>query len=222
MGLISMTNRTPIKTLETAADQILDLIVTEDETPLQTIIIEQLAKIITASSKSIWKDIRKSTGMLPSGRSILGSVIDPLGLWRTSPLVSMTDNDLLILESTRKVIELLSSADSSNQDLMNTVSELSNEEVLELSSLLVQKIWNKRLGVVNTSRRLAFELIKVTADTLERGDRSTIMADDDHIEESIMSRTLMNHSDGSSRLENAKKMLDDLQREENSDAEVVI
>merc|ERR1712157_617860 len=189
MGLISMTNRTPIKTLETAADQILDLIVTEDETPLQTIIIEQLAKIITASSKSIWKDIRKSTGMLPSGRSILGSVIDPLGLWRTSPLVSMTDNDL---------------------------------EILELSSLSVQKIWNKRLGVVNTSRRLAFELIKVTADTLERGDRSTIMADDDHIEESIMSRTLMNHSGGSSRLENAKKMLDDLQREENSDAEVVI
>merc|ERR1719221_1462449 len=133
----------------------------------------------------------------------------------------MTDNDLLILESTRKVIELLSSssADSStNQDLMNTVSELSNEEILELSSLLVQKIWNKRLGVVNTSRRLAFELIKVTADTLERGDRSTIMADDNHLEESIMSSTLMNHGGSSSRLENAKKMLDDLQREENSDA----
>merc|ERR1712157_472516 len=120
-------------------------------------------------------------------------------------------------------IELLSSADSTNQDLMNTMGELSNEEILELSSLLVQKIWNKRLGVVNTSRRLAFELIKVTADTLERGDRSTItMADDDHIEESIMSRTIMNHSGGSSRLENAKKILDDLQREENSDAEVVI
>merc|ERR1712174_51867 len=95
-------------------------------------------------------------------------------------LVSMTDNDLLILESTRKVIELLSSADSTNQDLMNTVSELSNEETLELSSLLVQKIWNKRLGVFNTSRRLAFELIKVTADALERGDRtSTTTTDDD-------------------------------------------
>jgi len=225
-ALLASQNRTPIKTLEAAADQILELIVTEDETPLQTIIIEQLAKIISASTKSIWKDIRKTSGTLPSGRSVLGSVIDPLGLWRTSPLVSMTNNDLQILESTRKVIELLSSSEDSksmNQDVLENLNDLSNEEILELSSLLVQKIWNKRLGVFNTSRRLAFELIKVTADTLERGDRisaSNVPNSNDHLAESIMSPSFSSSSTSvngegkkSTRLENAKKVLAELENE---------
>ena len=230
-ALLASQNATPIETLEAAADQILELIITEDETPLQRIIIEQLAKIITASTKSVWKDIRKTSGTLPSGRSLLGSVIDPLGLWRTSPIVSMTNSDLQILDSTRKVIELLSTSEDSksiNEDVLQDVSNLSNEETLELSSLLVQKIWNKRLGVFNTSRRLAFELIKVTADTLERGDRtSTTTTDDvnnDHLAESIMSpsfSSVNNNNSGSSsdegkkstRLENAKKVLAELEND---------
>ena len=184
---------------------------------MQKIIIEQLAKIITASSKSIWQNVRKSTGTLPSGRSLLGSVIDPLGLWRTSPLVSMTENDLQILQSTRKVIELLSTSEDSknmNRDALQNLNDLSNEEILELSSLLVQKIWNKRAGVLNTSRRLAFELIKVTADTLERGERSTVV--DDHMDESIVAPSLPvrpKEGKSSARLENARKVLAELEND---------
>jgi len=212
---LASQNSTPIETLEEAADQILELIITEDETPLQKIIIEQLAKIITASSKSIWQNVRKGTGTLPSGRSLLGSVIDPLGLWRTSPLVSMTDSDLQILQSTRKVIELLSTSEDSksmNRDVLQNLNDLSNEEILELSSLLVQKIWNKRAGVLNTSRRLAFELIKVTADTLERGERAVVV--EDHLDESIVAPSLsVTPGKSSVRLENARRVLADLEND---------
>ena len=61
-ALLASQNATPIETLEAAADQILELIITEDQTPLQKIIIEQLAKIIMASTKSAWKDARKTVG----------------------------------------------------------------------------------------------------------------------------------------------------------------
>ena len=76
------------------ADQILELLPTEEETPLQTIFVEKLAKILSSSSKSNWKQLRDSSGTLPSGRTVLGTIVDPLGLFRTSPMIQM--NALLV------------------------------------------------------------------------------------------------------------------------------
>lgn len=143
------------KLLEKSADQILDLIVTEEETPLQAIFIEQLAKIIRGSSRSVWMQIRERSGKLPSGRTVLGTVVDPLGLWR--PLVRMNDLD----HRTSELINLLRA-----QRGLELSNDFTSEEVLELSSILVRKLWEKRVGVAKTSRRLAMQLLQLTADEL--------------------------------------------------------
>lgn len=50
--------------IEGLADQVLDLLASEEETSLQQIFIEQLAKIITSSSRTVWSQLRESSGVL--------------------------------------------------------------------------------------------------------------------------------------------------------------
>jgi len=72
-------NSTRAEIIEGVATQVLDLLVTEEETPLQRIFVEQLAKIITSTTRSAWSRIRERSGVLPSGRTVLGTLVDPLG-----------------------------------------------------------------------------------------------------------------------------------------------
>jgi predicted unusual protein kinase regulating ubiquinone biosynthesis (AarF/ABC1/UbiB family) len=169
--------------LEKSADQILDLVATEEETPLQQIFIEQLAKIVTASSRSIWHDLRERSGKLPTGRSVLGTLVDPLGLWRTSPLVKMNDLDKKTVDNTQKLVQLVreqsSASGTMNEPGLDLSTDLSREELLELSSILVKKVWDRRSGVAKTSRRLARQLLQLTADKLENGERGLLKPPDE-------------------------------------------
>jgi len=161
--------------LDSAADQLLDLVLTEEETPLQNIFLEQLAKISAANSRSMWADLREQSGTLPSGRTVLGTIVDPLGFWRESPLVRMNEQDLRTVHTTRKLITLMQQQIQKNQNSMLDVSDLSQEEALKLSRLLAAKMWNRRSAVLQTGNRFASQLIKLTADKLERGERDTIV-----------------------------------------------
>ena len=77
------------------------MLATEEETPLQEIFIEQLAKIITSSTRSAWSEIRERSGKLPSGRTVLGTLVDPLAVFRTSPIVRVNEHDERTVETTR-------------------------------------------------------------------------------------------------------------------------
>ena len=159
--------------IESQSDQILDLLLLqEEETPLQTIFFEQLAKIISSSSRSIWSSLRESSGTLPSGRSVLGTLVDPLGIWRTSPLVRVNELDEKTIETTRNLIGLFQ--EQSKKSAIFDVSTLSNEEVIEISSALVRKLWRRRFSLLKTSGRLAKQLLQLTADRLEKGDRDVM------------------------------------------------
>lgn len=159
--------------LEGAADQVLDLVFTEDETPLQEIVLEQLAKIIASTSRSVFTEIRERSGVLPSGRTVLGTALDPLGLWRTSPLVRPNDLDKRTVETTRKLISLLQRQITERNDSRLDLTTLSRQEVVQLSSILVRKVWERRRGVFRTGGRFARQLLQLTADKLERGERDT-------------------------------------------------
>ena len=132
-ALLGKEGMTRTQMLDQSADQILDLIMTEKETPLQNIFLEQLAKIWTANSRSIWAELRERSGTLPSGRTVLGTIVDPLGFWRTSPLVRMNDQDLRTVHTTQKLITLMRQQIQQNQNSMLDLSDLSQEEALELS-----------------------------------------------------------------------------------------
>jgi len=161
------------KIVEEQADQILDLLLTEDDalTPLQQIFLEQLAKIISSGSRGVWSELRQASGTLPGGRSVLGTIVDPLGLWRSSPAVAVSELDNKTIDTTRNLIRLLQEK-SGVQDVQDMTANLSNEEIVEVLSSVSQKLWTRRSSVFKTGRQLAVNLVQLTADKLEKGERS--------------------------------------------------
>jgi hypothetical protein len=137
-------------------------------------LIEQVAKTIGAGSRSVWADVLGASGTLPTGHTLLGTLIDPLGLWRTSPLVRMNKMDATTIETTQKLISLVKAQIQQSDNPMLDLGSLSREEATELSTLLGRKVWERRSCVVKTSNRLATQLLQITAKKLEVGDRDSI------------------------------------------------
>ena len=204
------TTRT--QTIDNVATQILDLLATEEETPLQQIFIEQLAKIITSSSRSVWSQLRERSGKLPSGRTLLGTLVDPLGIFRTSPVVLPNELDERTVETTRNLIRLLSDTNTAPIE----ISSLTNAEIVEISSIVVGKLWERRSGVVKTGNRLVQQLLELTAAKLEKGEREILVVPtrqpvttDGRIHEEEKKRQVNEKtmSSDSDRLESARRIL---------------
>lgn len=174
--------------LEGAADQVLDIIITDDESPFQEILLEQLAKIVAANSRSIWTEARERSGSLPSGRSVLGAIVDPLGLFQSSPIVNTDDRDKKTVETTQKLVELLQrQASASSGTGLVDFSDLQQDEIVELSAILARKVWSRRVSFLRTGNRFATKLLEQTAGRLESGERirrpSRISSDQQHAQE---------------------------------------
>merc|ERR1712232_200890 len=52
-------------------------------------------------------------------------------------------------------------------------NDLSREEITELTSILVNKIWERRNGIRKTGNRFTKQLLTLVANKLERGERDT-------------------------------------------------
>ena len=220
-ALLGKEGMSRTRLLEDAADQLLDIIIAEEETPVQEILIEQLAKIVTSSSRSIWSQVRERSGTLPSGRSVLGTLVDPLGLFRTSPLVQMNDLDHKTVDTTRKLISLMQNQLATENDLLD-LSKLKQEDVIELSSILARKVWDRRLGFVKTGSRFASKLLQLTADKLEKGERASVTlpirpAMEEPKMDKTVERPLLQQTAGtpsSQRLDAARNRLADLEADD--------
>ena len=210
-------NSTRTEIIEGVAVQVLDLLATEEETPLQEIFIEQLAKIITSSTRSAWSQIRERSGVLPSGRTVLGSIVDPLGVFRSSPIVRVNELDERTVETTRNLIQLLTTTTSQSASTVD-ISTLSNAEIVEISSIIAQKLFERRSGVVKTSNRLAMQLLQLTADRLEKGGERDIVVvpSTDPLktvsDERIHEESEMKVKKTSDRLENARQILSTIEQ----------
>ena len=188
-ALMGKENLSRTQMLEQTADRILDLVFAEDETPLQDILLEQMAKITASSSRTIFTEIRERSGTLPSGRTVLGTIVDPIGFWRTSPLVRPNELDAKTVETTRKLLSLIQNQLQSSTSVMPDfdLNNLSRDEVVEISSMLVRKVWSKRRGVFQTGSRFARKLLELTAAKLERGERDTRKLPP-HLNDSVLDR----------------------------------
>ena len=94
-------------TVDKVADQVFNLIITEEATPLQGIVLEQLARVLNAGVRGSWKSLRDASGRLANGRSVLGTLIDPLGIFAESDLVSLDSTDKRALAATQSLVQLL-------------------------------------------------------------------------------------------------------------------
>lgn len=174
-----LPSRTAI--LESVADQLLDIVFTEEETPVQEIVNEQLAKILAASTRTLWSEARLRSGVLPNGRTVLGTLVDPLGFFQTSPLVNANYQDKKTVDMTMKLLELLRPA-SRNGGTKEApfviagvdISSLDAEEVRALARILTLKFWERRVALVRTGNRFWNKFLQLTANRLENGDRIPI------------------------------------------------
>lgn len=171
-GALLGSNQTRTELIDKLSEQIFDLLVTEDETPLQNIVLEQTAKLFLSNSRALFSELRERSGILPSGRSVLGMAVDPIGLFRTSPIVRMNDVDLHTVDTTRKLLQLVQeqfAAQSTNQLL--DFKTLTREEVQTLSTILLRKIWTRREGIMKTWNRLILKVLRVASIKLDKGER---------------------------------------------------
>lgn len=169
-ALLGKEDLTRTQKLEEAADQVLDIIITEEQTPLQDILLEQLAKIASAGSRSLWTEARTRSGTLPSGRTLLGTIVDPFGLFESSPLVNSNEQDEKVIETTRKLVVLMSKELGASGG-SNDLADLERDEALELAAILGRKVWDRRLALLRTGSRFTTKLLEVTAFRLENGER---------------------------------------------------
>jgi len=219
-GALLGQDRTEIKVIEEQADQILDLLLadeSEELTPLQEIFLEQLAKIISSGSRGVWNRIREASGTLPTGRSVLGTIVDPLGLWRSSPAIALSEKDAETINTTRSLIKLLQD-NSGVQNAQDLTDQLTNEQIVEIMQVISRKLWTRRSGIFRTGRKLSLNLIQLTADKLESGERVSVPSLPIAVETKVNDGKI--HSDDkpresrSLRLQNARQLMDELQRED--------
>ena len=225
-ALLGKESLSSTQVLEEAADQVLDIVVTDEETPVQDILIEQLAKIVTASTRTLWTQARERSGILPSGRTLLGTLVDPLGLFQSSPLVNTCDQDEKIVETTRKLVALFGNQMSTSDGLVD-LSNLQRDELLEFSSILARKVWDRRSALLKTGNRFATKLLQLTAFRLENGERVSRPIRD--LPESNMvkidsssSSILASNKPVSSRLVAARNRLEELEQADMEEPSSVI
>lgn len=227
-ALLGTENMTRLELLEQSADAILDLVFSEDETPLQDIIIDQTAKIVASSSRKLASQLRERSGILPSGRTLLGVIVDPLGIFRTSPLVRPNDLDERNVETMIKIFELVRKQNDSRQNPLLNLRQISSEEALELSSVLVRKFWERRRGLMLTGNRFMQRSLLLMAEQLERGERNSRVLPQRSSNPQLLSQSSPQHKTGTSsserstskRLQQAHKLMQDFQEQETPSPQV--
>jgi aarF domain-containing kinase len=165
--------------LEDAADAILDLLLSREASPLQEIAIEQSALLLGAFSRERFAQLRKLSGtptLAPGiGRSRLGLLLDPLGLFRNSPLVENDERDRQALAAAAKLAELADELLPSGLNVggagggdASVSSLLSDEALRELAQKLVSKLFRRRDDLQLVTRRFTAKLFDQTAERVQR------------------------------------------------------
>jgi hypothetical protein len=122
-----------------------------------------------------------------SGRTLLGAVVDPLGLFSGSGLVEVDSDDRKALQAAAKLGELLqrsqqqqqqhvqgtaASSSSHNTDPLAVLAELGPQELVAVASQVAQrvgpKLWAKRAEAVMLGSRFAGIALQQQATRLEK------------------------------------------------------
>ena len=159
--------------LEEAAETILELLLSREASPVQAIAIEQLARLTGAATREQFAALRKRSGSpaLANERSRLGAFVDPLGLFRGSPLIENDERDREALAAASQLATLanevlgspVAGGAAAVVDGVEPTPLLSQEELRRFNTLLLRKTWDRRDDLQVVTRRFAVALLDQTA-----------------------------------------------------------
>jgi len=154
----------PITTVvEEAAEQLSSLLLTEDDSPVQAIVLEQLARILNAGVRGTWTAIRNSSGKMRNGRTLLGMLVDPLGIFRGTGIFTSDEDDRRVMEATQRLLEVVQ-----RQSVRESMGSLRPQELRAVAAIVVRKLWDKRAKLLLTSNKLASTALRQSLQRLER------------------------------------------------------
>ena len=171
------------------------MLTSQPPTPLSDLVTEQLVLVLAAGTRDIFARVRERSGRLPGpggaegeGRSVLGTVLDPLGVFRGSPLVQNDERDRAALAAAAELAaignnllgsgsapELAAGGGGVTGSLISgsaaPSSPVSAPEAQKLATALTRKAFARRDELPLLFRRLAAEALDQTAARLARPRR---------------------------------------------------
>lgn len=149
-----------LEQLEVYVERILDIILTTNagrKTPLQQLLVDEISRLLGAVGRQGWAVLRRRSGVLPSGRSLLGLLVDPLGIFQSSPLVLKDEVDDKILESALRLINLfrriagetteIRLSKRSSVETESGFAQVGAEDMRAFVRRLVSKLWMRRRDI---------------------------------------------------------------------------
>lgn len=140
---------------------------------LQTLVLEETAKLLGAASRQQWAQLRQRSGRNGDGsRSNLGALVDPLGIFSKGRLVNPDSDDERILESASAIVEAIrASAPASTASseaagagplaaLASELQSLSPTEAVQISSIIADKVWTRRGELLRIGGRFTRVLLQ--------------------------------------------------------------
>ena len=137
-------------------------------TPLQRLVLEEVGKILGAGARRTFSNVKESTGRLPTGRTLLGTFIDPLGIFSTSNLVEMDDADERTLEAAGKLLEIVQSANGKGKAPAAILQDITPADARKLAASVSRRLWEERAELTVLTGHLAYVMLRQTARRLEK------------------------------------------------------
>jgi hypothetical protein len=117
-------------------------------------VLEQLARVVNAQARAAFARARARSGVLPNGRTLLGSVLDPLGLFKASGLVTTDADDARVIAATDALAEIIARAGVQGGGTGGLdVGALSQRELQQVAQSVARKLWARRGAARATSSR---------------------------------------------------------------------
>jgi hypothetical protein len=121
--------------------------------------------VLAAGSRELWARARASSPTVgPDGRSLLGLVVDPFGLFRGSRMVENNERDHKALEAAGRLVEVAASMVGSvpANGLTPDGRNAANAEATALARALVSKAWERRQSIPAIGRLFLLEALDQT------------------------------------------------------------
>lgn len=137
-------------------------------TPLQRLVLEEVGKILGAGARRTFSNVKESTGRLPTGRTLLGTFMDPLGIFSTSNLIETDDADERTLEAAGKLLEIVQNANGSGKAPATILQDITPADARKLAASVSRRLWDERAELAILTGHLAYVMLRQTARRLEK------------------------------------------------------